>query len=202
MPLTCWSQRGLRSQLRCFPTSTRCPRRLSLTFAGNVQPTGRTRSFYGYVVFWELLFVGPPHEYRLRACDNHFLSYPAAAAAAPFPRCPHSLQHLFDQSGVPIIDETGTSPSMDPVSPSTLPAAVSVPESRPLRSVSIAEPAYPNAWHCADVLTPDRLSTAVPPLFIIGDSHSLSIAWRHLRWRGQRRVVVPRVVTGLKVSWW
>ena len=41
----------------------------------------------------------------------------------------------------------------------------------------------------------------LPPnqLHIMGDSHCLAYAWRTVEFRGQERVLVPHVLTGLKV---
>ena len=35
-------------------------------------------------------------------------------------------------------------------------------------------------------------------MFLMGDSHCMSAAWRHVTLRGERRVLQPLLVTGLK----
>ena len=40
--------------------------------------------------------------------------------------------------------------------------------------------------------------STLPPLFVIGDSHCLSVGWRVVTYRGRRRLLRPMLVTGLK----
>ncbi|CAE7449251.1 Aste57867_8367, partial [Symbiodinium microadriaticum] len=55
-----------------------------------------------------------------------------------------------------------------------------------------------------DPLTPLRyspFSTAImdaKPLYVVGDSHSLSSAWTVISFGGENRIIVPKLVTGLK----
>jgi hypothetical protein len=42
------------------------------------------------------------------------------------------------------------------------------------------------------------LSCSCPPLFLMGDSHCLTPAWRKVELRGQARLLTPLLVTGLK----
>jgi hypothetical protein len=59
-----------------------------------------------------------------------------------------------------------------------------------------------NAYYCcvAQLLStlPAQLP-AVPPLYVVGDSHSLSPAWRTVQYKGSAHMLVPRLVTGCKI---
>jgi hypothetical protein len=46
---------------------------------------------------------------------------------------------------------------------------------------------------------PQPADPPLAPLYVAGDSHALSPSWRVVRWRGQPRVLVPVLVTGLKL---
>jgi len=59
-----------------------------------------------------------------------------------------------------------------------------------------------NAYYCctAQLMTTMPLPRpACPPLYLAGDSHSLSPAWRTVTFRKQEHVLVPRLVTGCKI---
>lgn len=45
---------------------------------------------------------------------------------------------------------------------------------------------------------PAEYDAELPPLFIVGDSHCLTAAWRVITYRGRRRILRPMLVTGLK----
>ena len=47
--------------------------------------------------------------------------------------------------------------------------------------------------------TVPRPAANLTPLYIAGDSHALAPSWRVVQWRGEPRLPVPRLVTGLKV---
>ena len=47
--------------------------------------------------------------------------------------------------------------------------------------------------------TVPRPAANLTPLYIVGDSHALAPSWRVVQWRGESRLPVPRLVTGLKV---
>ena len=47
--------------------------------------------------------------------------------------------------------------------------------------------------------TVPRPAANLTPLYIAGDSHALAPSWRVVQWRGESRLPVPRLVTGLKV---
>ncbi len=36
------------------------------------------------------------------------------------------------------------------------------------------------------------------PVYVVGDSHAMAPAWQVISWRGERRILFPKVVTGLK----
>ena len=59
-----------------------------------------------------------------------------------------------------------------------------------------------NAYYCcvAQLLStlPAQLP-ALPPLYVAGDSHSLSPAWRTVQYKGSTHMLVPRLVTGCKI---
>jgi hypothetical protein len=45
---------------------------------------------------------------------------------------------------------------------------------------------------------PMEYDAELPPLFVVGDSHCLTAAWRVITYRGRRRLLRPMLVTGLK----
>ncbi|EOD30456.1 hypothetical protein EMIHUDRAFT_232788 [Emiliania huxleyi CCMP1516] len=61
-----------------------------------------------------------------------------------------------------------------------------------------------NAYYCCAAMLlatppPQPADPPLAPLYVAGDSHALSPSWRVVRWRGQPRVLVPVLVTGLKL---
>ena len=59
-----------------------------------------------------------------------------------------------------------------------------------------------NAYYCcvAQLATTLPLPLpCLPPLYVMGDSHSLAPAWRTVRFKGEPHLLVPRLVTGCKV---
>ena len=42
-------------------------------------------------------------------------------------------------------------------------------------------------------------SLSLPPIFVVGDSHTLTYSWQEVTVKGERKVLVPCLVTGLKV---
>jgi len=58
-----------------------------------------------------------------------------------------------------------------------------------------------NAYYCCTAMLMATLPEQLPalaPLFVLGDSHSLSPAWRTVHWGDAPRLLVPALVTGLK----
>eukprot|EP01028_Stygiella_incarcerata_P006622 TRINITY_DN2703_c0_g1_i2.p1 TRINITY_DN2703_c0_g1~~TRINITY_DN2703_c0_g1_i2.p1 ORF type:complete len:786 (-),score=200.59 TRINITY_DN2703_c0_g1_i2:89-2446(-) len=41
---------------------------------------------------------------------------------------------------------------------------------------------------------------SLPPFYVVGDSHCLSLAWRKVRYRGKDHIFVPRMVAGLQIN--
>lgn len=76
------------------------------------------------------------------------------------------------------------------------------PPRPPPRDVSGAPaptPDFPGAWPVPPVVSRAVVGYPARPLFLVGDSHVLSYAWRTVTWQGEDRLLVPRLDTGLKV---
>ena len=73
---------------------------------------------------------------------------------------------------------------------------------RDVRDLHVSPIGIDNAYYC---YVAQLLQTAtvpiprLPPIYVVGDSHSLSPSWRAVSWRGSRHLLQPLLVTGLKV---
>lgn len=84
-----------------------------------------------------------------------------------------------------------------------LPALIKLIEpAREVKDLHLTRVRNENAYYCciAQLMTSMPLPLPVlPPLYLVGDSHSLSPAWRSVRYRGTEHLLVPRLVTGCKI---
>ena len=86
---------------------------------------------------------------------------------------------------------------------SCLPKLIELVESaRKVKDLHLTRVRNENAYYCciAQLMTsmPLPLPT-LPPLYVVGDSHSLAPAWRTVSYAGSPHLLVPRLVTGCKI---
>ena len=134
-----------------------------------------------------LLHSGTSAPFSIIFCE-HVLAGTGAApntvlALLPWGFHMEGLQRLVRQSG---------RPSVGKVHP--VPASAALPSARAVVWALATAAVAPLSPYKCPVLLPGYHS----PLFVIGDSHVLSLAWRHVTWQGCTRLLVPRLVTGLK----
>ena len=86
---------------------------------------------------------------------------------------------------------------------SPLPKLISLIEpTREVKDLHLTRVRNENAYYCCTaqlVTTLPQPLPALPPLYVMGDSHSLAPAWRTVDFLGEQHLLVPRLVTGCKI---
>ena len=86
---------------------------------------------------------------------------------------------------------------------SLLPPLIALLEpARAVKDLHLTRVRNENAYYCctAQLMVSMPLPLPpLPPLYVIGDSHSLACAWRTVTYKGKPHLLVPRLVTGCKI---